>query len=276
MKQYKKLIEHVFNDGEWEDNRTGIRTLSTLGYKIEFDLSNGFPATTIKQLFYKSVVAELLWFMSGSTNVNELRERTHGVGSTKRTIWDDNYDKQAIDLGYDNGYLGPIYSAQWRNFGGVDQLKNVIEEIKTNPNSRRLIVSAWNPVDLPKMALPPCHVLYRFSVKDGKLNLTWYQRSSDIALGSPYNIASYATLLHIVAKLTGYKVGKLVGLLDDVHIYENQIDVVYQYMKNEPLELPVLEFPDVKTLDDVLKLKASDFKLINYKHHGKYEMPMAV
>lgn len=276
MKAYIDLINYVLQDGQLETNRTDTRTISVTGAVIQFDLAKGFPATTIKSLARKPVIGELLWFISGSTNVDKLREITFGKNSTKKTIWDDNYNKQAIDLGYDNGYLGPVYGHQWRNFNGVDQLADAIEQIKTNPTSRRIIVSAWNPTQIDKMALPPCHVLFRFAVKQGRLNLTWYQRSVDVGLGLPFNIASYAALLMIVAKITGYEAGILTGMLDDVHIYENHLPVINEFIKNEPLELCKLEFPDISSLDDLSKLSVDDFKFVDYKNHGNYKMDMVV
>lgn len=185
MKSYQDLVRDILENGEDTMDRTGVGTRSVIGRVFQHDMSTGFPAVTTKRLAWKAVVGELLWFMQGFTNVESLRELTYGEGSDKRTIWDDNYENQAKALGYDNGYLGPVYGHQWRCFGQmwIDQLQNVVNEIKQNPSSRRLIVSAWNPEDLDKMALPPCHVLYRFSVRGNKLNLTWYQRSVDTFLG---------------------------------------------------------------------------------------------
>lgn len=183
MKQYLDLMKSVIVFGNEKEDRTGVGTLSKFGTMMRFDLSKGFPAVTTKTLAWRAVVGELLWFMRGSTNVETLRAITHGATSDKKTIWDANYENQAKALGYTDGYLGPVYGKQWRDFGGVDQLADVIRQIKERPDSRRHIVSAWNPAEIDKMALPPCHVLYQFEVCDGKLSLMWYQRSVDVFLG---------------------------------------------------------------------------------------------
>lgn len=183
MKNYQDLIQTVFDIGYQTDDRTGTGTIATFGTKVEWDMSEGFPATTVKRLAYKSVVGELLWFLEGSTNVERLREITHGAGSDKKTIWDQNFEAQGRALGYVDGELGPVYGKQWRDFGGVDQLVETIEKVKKVPTDRRQIVSAWNPTELKQMALPPCHLLYQFNVHDGELDLLWYQRSVDVFLG---------------------------------------------------------------------------------------------
>lgn len=183
MKQYQDLIKNILENGYETDDRTGTGTIALFGTKLRWDLTKGFPAVTTKKLAWNACISELLWFLSGSTNVNDLRQRTHGSLIAGKTIWDENYEKQAKDLGYHSGELGPIYGKQWRDFGGVDQIVEVIDRIKTFPNDRRQIVSAWNPAELKQMALPPCHMFYQFNVRNGYLDLQWYQRSVDVFLG---------------------------------------------------------------------------------------------
>lgn len=277
MKQLQDLMREILWDGGDEMDRTGVGTRSILGAKVQFDLADGFPAVTTKRLAFRAVVGELLWFIRGGNNVNDLREITYGKGSDKKTIWDDNYENQAKALGYSNGYLGKIYGHQWRNFNGVDQLARVIQQIKDTPNSRKMIVSAWNASDIDTMALEPCHVLFRFSVKGGRLNLTWYQRSCDIFLGEPFNIASYAILLTMVANITGYAPGILTGLLDDVHIYSNHFDQVEEMIKRQPKDLPELVIhKDYASLTDIENLTVDDFELVGYDPHPAIKAPMAV
>lgn len=287
MKQLQDLMREILWDGGDEMDRTGVGTRSILGAKVQFDLAEGFPAVTTKRLAFRAVVGELLWFIRGGTNVNDLREITYGEDGlsidsffnppSKKTIWDDNYKHQAKSLGYSNGYLGPIYGHQWRNFNGVDQLARVIQQIKDTPNSRKMIVSAWNASDIDRMALEPCHVLFRFSVKGGRLNLTWYQRSCDIFLGEPFNIASYAILLTLVANITGYSPGILTGLLDDVHIYSNHFDQVEEMINRQPKDLPELVIhKDYASLSDIENLTVDDFELVGYDPHPAIKAPMAV
>lgn len=277
MKQLQDLMREILWDGGDEMDRTGVGTRSILGAKVQFDLADGFPAVTTKRLAFRAVVGELLWFIRGGNNVNDLREITYGKGSDKKTIWDDNYENQAKALGYSNGYLGKIYGHQWRNFNGVDQLARVIQQIKDTPNSRKMIVSAWNASDIDTMALEPCHVLFRFSVKGGRLNLTWYQRSCDIFLGEPFNIASYAILLTMVANITGYSPGILTGLLDDVHIYSNHFDQVEEMINRQPKDLPELVIhKDYASLSDIENLTVDDFELVGYDPHPAIKAPMAV
>ncbi|WAX12841.1 thymidylate synthase [Escherichia phage ECO07P1] len=183
MKQYQNLIKDILENGYETDDRTGTGTIALFGTKLRFDLTKGFPAVTTKKLAWKACIAELLWFLSGSTNVNDLRERTHGSRTEGKTIWDENYENQAISLGYSDGELGPVYGKQWRDFGGIDQVVEIAERIKKMPNDRRQIVSAWNPAEIDQMALPPCHCFYQFNVRNGYLDLQWYQRSVDVFLG---------------------------------------------------------------------------------------------
>lgn len=279
MIQYTDLVRDIIVNGRKKTDRTGVGTRSVFGRMLRFDLSKGFPATTCKRLAFVPVVGELLWFMQGSTNVEHLRKLTYGENSDRKTIWDDNYNKQAVDLGYSDGYLGPVYGKQWRMFGNknpVDQLQNVIDQIKANPDSRRLLVVAWNPEDIEKMALPPCHYAFQFEVYEGKLSLMWSQRSVDVGLGLPFNIASYALLVHIVAKICGLEVGELVFSGADVHIYENHLSHLGGMLSREERPLPTLSFPDIGSLSDLRLLEAADFRLDGYDPHPTIKLPMAV
>ena len=277
MKYYLDIMKYVIENGEDEMDRTGVGTRSILGQVFRHDMADGFPAVTTKTLAWKAVRGELLWFMNGFTNVEVLRAMTYGVGSSTKTIWDDNFNHQGVALGYTDGDLGPVYGKQWRDFNGVDQLAKAIERIKTNPECRRNIVCAWNPADLDKMALPPCHVLFRFSVKRGRLNLTWYQRSCDLLLGIPFNIASYGLLLEMVAHITGYKAGILTGMFDDAHIYHNHFDQVQEQLQRVPYDLPKLVFKKrFTTLEEACNLGLDDIQLEDYKCHSAIKAPMAV
>lgn len=276
MKQYLELMKSVMVFGNEKDDRTNVGTLSKFGTMMRFDLSKGFPAVTTKRLAWRAVVGELLWFLRGSTNVEVLREITYGKGSTKRTIWDDNFENQGKALGYEDGYLGPVYGKQWRNFGGVDQVSKLIHDLKNIPDSRRHIVCAWNPTELDKMALPPCHVLYQLDVYDGKLSLMWYQRSVDIFLGLPFNIASYALLTHILADICGLEVGELIFMGGDTHIYSNHVEQCKEQMNRVPRKLPTLQMPKISDLSELYTLSVDDFKLIDYNPCATIKAPMAV
>lgn len=285
MKQYQELIQNIFDDGYMTDDRTGTGTLAVFGTQLRFDLQHGFPAVTTKKLAWNACIAELLWFLRGSTNVNELRKIQHGSLIEGKTVWDDNYENQAKDMGYTAGELGPVYGKQWRDFMGVDQLTLVIDRIKDMPNDRRQIVSAWNPLDLPKMALPPCHLLYQFNVRNGYLDLQWYQRSVDVFLGLPFNIASYATLIHVVAKMTGLKPGHLVFTGGNTHIYYNHIEQCKEVLQRRPLELCELEidFPEgfesmstIQQIEVVTGMWTSEFKLVGYESHLPIKGKMAI
>lgn len=248
MKQYHDLIKHVLDKGIVREDRTGTGTISTFGYQMRFDLSEGFPLITTKKLHFKSIIHELLWFISGDTNVKYLQD--NGV-----SIWNDWIDE--------NGDLGPVYGKQWRDWGGKDQLADVIEQIKTNPDSRRLIVSAWNVDETPEMALPPCHSFFQFYVSEGKLSLQLYQRSCDVFLGCPYNIASYSLLLMMVAQVCDLEVGEFIHTLGDAHIYSNHLDQVKMQITRTPYKLPTMKInPDVKCIDDFVY---DDFTIENYK-----------
>lgn len=286
MKQYQDLIKDIFENGYETDDRTGTGTIALFGTKLRWDLTKGFPAVTTKKLAWKACIAELIWFLSGSTNVNDLRLIQHDSLIQGKTVWDENYENQAKDLGYHSGELGPIYGKQWRDFGGVDQIIEVIDRIKKLPNDRRQIVSAWNPAELKQMALPPCHMFYQFNVRNGYLDLQWYQRSVDVFLGLPFNIASYATLVHIVAKMCNLIPGDLIFSGGNTHIYMNHVEQCKEILRREPKELCELvisglpyKFRYLSTKEQlkyVLKLRPKDFVLNNYVSHPPIKGKMAV
>jgi thymidylate synthase len=284
MRNLKDLWRQILSEGSHTNDRTGVGTVSYWGTTLRFNLQEGFPATTCKELKFLGVVGELLWFLEGSSNVERLRELTYGKGSTKRTIWDDNYENQGKALGYTDGELGPVYGVQWRDFGGVDQIEAVLQGLKrdleTKVLGRRHIVSAWNPAEVPDMTLPPCHVLSQYKLRqtDGKwyLDSCWYQRSVDAFLGLPYNIASYALLTHIFASILKVEVGELVFMGADTHLYMNHIDQVNKALDNKRFNLPSLKMPRVESLDDLKNYTAKDFTLENYLHSGFIKAPMAV
>ncbi len=254
MKQYQKLLNHLLNHGQKRDDRTGTGTIGIFGYQMRFDLSENFPLLTTKKLHLKSIIHELLWFISGNTNIKYLQDNNV-------RIWNEWADK--------NGELGPIYGYQWRSWTAknknTDQLKEVIKQIKTNPNSRRHIVSSWNVGDLPEMALPPCHILFQFYVADGKLSCQLYQRSADVFLGLPFNIASYALLTMITAQVCDLQAGEFIHTLGDAHIYLNHIEQVKTQIKREVRKPPQMIIN--KDIKDIDKFKFEDFKLINYNPH---------
>ena len=264
MKQYLDLLQTVLNKGIHKEDRTGTGTTSIFGYQMRFNMDEGFPCLTTKKLHLKSIIYELLWFLRGDTNIAYLKE--HGV-----SIWDEWADA--------NGDLGHIYGYQWRswpdyNGGFIDQISEAINTIKENPDSRRIIVSAWNVADLDKMNLPPCHAFFQFYVANGRLSLQLYQRSADIFLGVPFNIASYALLLHMVAQVTGLKAGDFVHTLGDAHIYSNHIEQVKLQLSREPRPLPRLKMnPDVK---DIFDFQYEDFELIDYNPHPHIKGAVAV
>lgn len=255
MKQYLDLVKHVMENGTLKGDRTGTGTRSVFGYQLRCNLEEGFPLLTTKKVHLKSIIYELLWFLKGDTNVRYLQE--HGV-----RIWNEWADE--------NGELGPVYGHQWRSWpdyegGTIDQIAKVVEDIKNNPNSRRHIVSAWNVAEVNRMALPPCHSLFQFYVADGKLSLQLYQRSADLFLGVPFNIASYALLLMMVAQVTGLKPGEFVHTFGDAHIYTNHFEQVQLQLTREPRKLPVMKLnPEVKNL---LDFTYEDFTLEGYDPH---------
>lgn len=286
MKQYQDLIKDIFENGYETDDRTGTGTIALFGTKLRWDLTKGFPAVTTKKLAWKACIAELIWFLSGSTNVNDLRLIQHDSLIQGKTVWDENYENQAKDLGYHSGELGPIYGKQWRDFGGVDQIIEVVDRIKKLPNDRRQIVSAWNPTELKQMALPPCHMFYQFNVRNGYLDLQWYQRSVDVFLGLPFNIASYAALVHIVAKMCNLIPGDLIFSGGNTHIYMNHVEQCKEILRREPMDLCELqlkfpdEFEEWDTESQVFWLsqfaKPHNFVLNNYVSHPPIKGKMAV
>lgn len=286
MKQYQFLIKDILENGYETDDRTGTGTIALFGTKLRWDLTKGFPVVTTKKLAWKACIAELIWFLSGSTNVNDLRLIQHDSLIQGKTVWDENYENQAKDLGYHSGELGPIYGKQWRDFGGVDQIIEVVDRIKKLPNDRRQIVSAWNPAELKQMALPPCHMFYQFNVRNGYLDLQWYQRSVDVFLGLPFNIASYATLVHIVAKMCNLIPGDLIFSGGNTHIYMNHVEQCKEILRREPMDLCELqlkfpdEFDEWDTESQVFWLsqfaKPHNFVLNNYVSHPPIKGKMAV
>jgi thymidylate synthase len=276
MKQYHDLLEDILNNGEVKDDRTGVGTISVFGRQLRFDLTVGFPAVTTKKLAWKSVVSELLWFVEGSGDERRLAEILYGSRDPERsTIWTGNAQAAywTPKAKYD-GDLGRVYGVQWRDWHGVDQLSNLIEGIKTDPNGRRHILTAWNVAELDKMALPPCHVLAQFYVSNGKLSCHMYQRSVDVFLGLPFNIASYALLTHMIAQVCDLKVGELIISTGDTHIYSNHIEQVNEQLSREEYPLPLLFLnPDIKSID---KFSMDAILLFDYQSHGTIKADMAV
>ncbi len=264
MQQYHDFLRHVMENGTKSDDRTGVGTYSVFGYQMRFDLNRGFPVLTTKKLHLRSIIHELLWFLKGDTNIKYLKE--NGV-----RIWDEWADE--------NGDLGPVYGKQWRSWQGpggevIDQIKNVVEQIKTNPNSRRLIVTAWNPSDVDNMALPPCHCLFQFYVRDGKLSCQLYQRSADIFLGVPFNIASYALLTMMIAQVCDLELGDFVHSFGDAHLYSNHIEQAKEQLSRIPGPLPTMKLnPEVKDLFD---FTFDDIELVGYEAAPSIKAPVAV
>jgi thymidylate synthase len=264
MKPYLDLMRHVLEHGTRKDDRTGTGTLSVFGWQMRYNLAEGFPLVTTKKCHLRSILHELLWFLQGDTNIKYLKE--NGV-----SIWDEWADE--------NGNLGPVYGHQWRNWpkpdgGTIDQISEVVKTLKTNPDSRRIIVSAWNVADLDKMALAPCHAFFQFYVADGKLSCQLYQRSADIFLGVPFNIASYALLTLMMAQVTGLEPGDFVHTLGDAHLYLNHLDQTREQLSREPRPLPTMTLnPDVK---DIFAFRFEDFTLTGYDPHPAIKAPVAV
>lgn len=264
MQQYLNLLQHILDHGVQKTDRTGTGTISCFGYQMRFNLQEGFPLVTTKKLHLKSIIHELLWFLKGETNIAYLKE--NGV-----SIWNEWADE--------NGELGPVYGKQWRSWEGangeaVDQISDLINQIKKNPDSRRLIVSAWNVADLPKMALMPCHALFQFYVADGKLSCQLYQRSADVFLGVPFNIASYALLAMMIARVCDLQPGEFIHTFGDVHIYSNHREQVNLQLSRKPYPLPTMKLnPDVKNIFD---FRYEDFILENYRFHPAIKAPVAV
>ena len=264
MKQYLDLMRHVRDNGTKKEDRTGTGTLSVFGHQMRFDLSKGFPVVTTKKCHLKSIIHELIWFLSGDTNIKYLQD--NGV-----RIWNEWADEE--------GNLGPVYGYQWRSWpkadgGHVDQIAQIIDQIKNNPDSRRIIVSAWNVGEVENMALPPCHMMFQFYVADGKLSCQLYQRSADIFLGVPFNIASYALMTMMVAQVCGLEVGDFVHTLGDAHLYSNHLEQTDEQLSRQPYALPTMKInPDVKSIFD---FKFEDFELLNYEAHPHIKGMVAV
>ncbi len=264
MQQYLDLLKHILDSGVHKTDRTGTGTQSSFGYQLRFDLQKGFPLVTTKKVHLKSIIYELLWFLKGETNIAYLKE--HGV-----KIWDEWADA--------NGDLGPVYGKQWRSWEGkdgkiVDQVSDLIRQIKSNPDSRRLIISAWNVADLPEMALMPCHNMFQFYVANGKLSCQLYQRSADVFLGVPFNIASYALLTMMIAQVCDLEPGEFVHTFGDVHIYSNHVEQVNLQLSRQPFPLPTMKLnPAVK---DIFAFQFEDFTLDNYQSHPPIKAPVAV
>jgi thymidylate synthase len=288
MKQYLDLVKHILNQGIDKDDRTGVGTKSVFGYQMRFDLNEGFPLLTTKKTFIKGIIYELLWFIKGDTNIKYLVD--HGVG-----IWTDwpyqKYQASAVYQGESKaefaekirneagfaekwGDLGPVYGSQWRNFNGIDQIEYLISEIKRNPNSRRLVLSSWNPAEIGQMTLPPCHTLIQFYVIDGKLSLQLYQRSGDVFLGIPFNIASYALFLMMIAQVTNLKVGEFIHTIGDAHIYKNHFEQVNLQLTRTPKKLPKMSLnPKVKRIE---AFTFNDFTLTDYEPYPPIKGAVAV
>ena len=288
MKQYLDALQYILDNGEDVEDRTGVGTRTVFGYQMRFPLSySEFPAVTTKKLAWKSVVSELLWFLEGSSDERRLAEilyeKPREELEDKTTIWTANANAQGKALGYEDGELGPVYGVQWRRFNyyddpiaGVDQIANIIQQINREPDSRRIILSAWNPMLIDEMALPPCHTLVQFKVINGKLSCQLYQRSADMFLGVPFNIASYSLLTHMLAQICKLEVGEFVWTGGDCHIYNNHFEQVKQQLERTPIKGPILEMPAFENLADLLQTKTSDYKLVNYNPMDSIKAPMAV
>ncbi|NKQ35141.1 MAG: thymidylate synthase [Chloroflexi bacterium] len=264
MKQYLDLMQHVLDNGIRKDDRTGVGTISVFGYQMRFDLADGFPVVTTKKLHLRSIIYELLWFLQGDTNVRYLQEN-------KVRIWNEWADEA--------GELGPVYGAQWRSWTAangrtLDQITTLLHDLRHNPNSRRHIVSAWNVGELDKMALPPCHALFQFYVADGRLSCQLYQRSADIFLGVPFNIASYALLTLMIAQVAGYQPGDFVHTLGDAHLYLNHLEQARLQLSRKPYPLPQMKLNPAVT--DLFDFDYDDFQLVNYQYHPHIKAPIAV
>ncbi len=288
MKQYIDLCKYILENGIKKEDRTGTGTISIFGYQMHFDLSDGFPLLTTKKVHLKSIIHELLWFISGSTNIkylvdNDVRiwnEWPYEIYKKSSAFQNETIEEFAAKIKEDDefakkwGNLGPVYGKQWRNFDGVDQLADLIEQIKTNPNSRRLIISAWNPSEVKDMALPPCHAFMQFYVVDGKLSCQLYQRSADVFLGVPFNIASYALFTMMIAQVCGLKPGKFVHTLGDAHIYLNHLEQINKQINRSLRKLPTMVInPNVKSIFD---FKYEDFELKDYNPHSGLKGKVAV
>ena len=288
MKQYLELLDHILQYGEERGDRTGTGVISSFRHQIRFNLGDGFPAVTTKSLAWKGVVSELLWFLEGSDDERRLAEirfqqdRAKLKDLTKfSTIWTDNADNQGIELGYENNEitkkLGPIYGVQWRNWGGIDQIEKLLDDLRSDPGGRRHILSAWNVEQIASMALPPCHVMSQFYVSEnGRLSCQMYQRSADMFLGVPFNIASYALLQSILANILNLIPGDFVHVFGDAHIYKNSIAQVKEQLSREPKKLPKLILPNIDSIESLKNFSVDDFILDGYESHPAIKAPMAI
>ena len=287
MKAYIDLLQYILENGVQKDDRTNTGTISSFGHQLEFDLEEGFPAVTTKSLAWKGVVSELLWFIEGSDDERRLAEIRFGkdraeITDLKKysTIWTDNADNQGKELGYENTdtkkILGPVYGVQWRNWGGKDQIKDLLKELKENPDGRRHILSAWNLDELNKMALPPCHVMTQFYVHNDSISCHMYQRSADMFLGVPFNIASYALLLSIFGEILNLKPKRFIHSFGDAHIYKNSINQVREQISRSPKPLPKLVMPTINSIDDLKDFGIDEFILKNYEPHPPIKAKMAI
>ena len=287
MKAYLDLLKYIIDNGEEKNDRTNTGTISSFGHQLEFDLEDGFPAVTTKSLAWKGVVSELLWFLEGSDDERRLAEIRFNKDRSEltdlekySTIWTDNAENQGKELGYENSdtkkLLGPVYGVQWRNWSGIDQIRDLLEGLKNNPDGRRHILSAWNVGQIDKMALPPCHVMSQFYVHRETISCHMYQRSADMFLGVPFNIASYALLLSILAEILSLKPKRFIHSFGDAHIYINSIDQVKEQLSRDPKPLPKLIIPNIDNLEDINKLTVNDFILENYDPHPPIKAKMAI
>ena len=288
LKQYLEALTHILEKGKDREDRTGVGTRAVFGYQMRFDLKKGFPAVTTKKLAWRSVVSELIWFLEGGTDERRLAEIHFGKSRSelhqKKTIWTANADKQGKALGHTNNAetkeLGPIYGKQWRSWGkdkkGVDQIKKVINDLTKNPSSRRHLVSAWNAEKIDEMALPPCHTMFQFHVQDEGLSCQLYQRSADMFLGVPFNIASYSLLTCLFAQILNLKPAEFIWVGGDCHIYKNHFTQVEEQIKRKPKTLPKLSTPQVRSIEDIINSTPRDYKLVGYTPMESIKAPMAV
>ena len=288
MKQYLELLDYILKHGEERGDRTGTGVISSFGHQIRFNLGDGFPAVTTKSLAWKGVVSELLWFLEGSDDERRLAEirfqqdRAELKDLTKfSSFWTDNADYQVIELVYENNKttkkLGPIYGVQWRNWGGIDQIKKLLDDLRSDPGGRRHILSAWNVGQIESMALPPCHVMSQFYISEnGRLSCQMYQRSADMFLGVPFNIASYALLQSILANILDLIPGDFVHVFGDAHIYKNSIAQVKEQLSREPKQLPKLIMPNIDSIESLKNFSVDDFILDGYESHPAIKAPMAI
>lgn len=282
MKPYHDVLEHILIEGEIRTDRTGVGTRGVFGTQMRFDLRDGFPAVTTKRLAWKAVVSELLWFLEGSVDERRLAEILHGTRDpAKKTIWTGNAMHQAVALGHevtdDYRHLGPVYGKQMRDFGGQDQITNLIHDLRHSPFSRRHIINLWNVGELAEMALPPCHVMMQYHVSNkNELSSLMFQRSADMFLGVPFNIASEALLTHMLAQICKLEVGDFVHSIGDAHIYLNHMDQVAEQLSRTERPLPELVMPEFKTLNELLECKVDDFKLVGYDPHPSIKAEMAI